>query len=153
MLVRFACPISFLGGLFTFLKGGLDALAQPTGTLSIQPACKNRHNREQVTEQLFARLLDLRLIQHFEPDMLPRKRLLHRATPKAHQAVRIFNQHDLDRLLSYQSEELLHSPTPLVKSRGLFRDYRHDLLAPSVSRFFEARSLPRHMAILFLPHA
>jgi len=152
-VVRFACPISFLGGLFTFLKGGLDALAQPTGTLSIQPACKNRHNREHVPDQLFGRLLDVRLIQHFEPDMLPRKRLLQIATPKAHQAVRIFNQDDIDRLLSYQSEELLHSPTPLVKRRCLFGDYRHDLIAPSVSRFFEARSLPRQIAILFLPHA
>ena len=152
-MVRFACPIAFLGGLFTFGKRGLDALAQPTGTLSIQPTCKNRHHREHVTRQLFGWLLDVRLIQHFESDVLPRKRLLQIATPKAHQTVRICNQDDIDRLLSYQGEELLHAPPPLVKSRCPFGDYRHDLKAPSVSRFFEARSLPRQMAILFLPHA
>src|SRR5215469_8530790 len=119
LVVRLACPISTLWFLFAFLDGRLNALAQATGTLSIQPTGKNGDNREHVTDQLFSRLLGLGLIEHFKTDMLPLKSLIKIATPKAHQAIGILNQHHIDGLLSHESQQFFHAPPPFVEAGGL----------------------------------
>jgi hypothetical protein len=79
----------------------LNAGAQPFRTLPIESARKNGHNGEHVANQLFGRLLDLGLIEDFKADMLPLKRLVEIAKPKAYQPVRIFDQDHIDSLLSH----------------------------------------------------
>src|SRR5713226_3601896 len=94
---------------FTFLEGRLHKLADPFRPLAVESACKHGHDGEQILHQFFCRLRVLGRVEHLEPHTLPTKSLFQIAKPKAYEAIRIFDQNHLNRLLFDQRQQLAHA--------------------------------------------